>query len=136
MESFATVFVRKDAVGHDEEGRPIPPTVKKSRLITNEKMNMPAIGWTGDVTGWDPVLNNIILAKDNKVGGLDAAGAMLAAIVGATEAQVPDLDAEGDGRYLDIVDIVTIWNHYAETYASHHRRWSIAVLNGAPLPKQ
>ena len=64
---LATVFVRKDAIGHDEEGRPIPPTVKKSRLITNEKMNMPAIGWTGDVTGWDPVLNNIILATIKSV---------------------------------------------------------------------
>lgn len=130
---LATVFVRKEAVNTDAQGRPVPPTIKNYRLVTNEKMNLPAENWTGDVAGFD---GTITLGPDGKVGVLDEVGAMLAAIVGANGNQVPMLDAEGDGKYLDIVDIVTIWNHYTQNVLSAIAQdGPLAVINGAALPK-
>ena len=131
---LSTVFVRKDALNHDSDGEVVPPTIKKHRLITNEKMNLPAVGWTGDVAGFDG--SSIVMVADGKVGLVDELGAMLGAVVGATGTQIPVLDAEGDGKYLDIVDIVTIWNHYMNTLSQAIlSEGALGALTGAPLPK-
>jgi hypothetical protein len=76
------------------------PTVRQFRLVTNETVVAPATGWDGDA-----------YTADGLVGYEDADDVIRLVSQGATGLQYPEYDAEGDNGVLDVVDILTMYNH-------------------------
>lgn len=83
------------------------PTISSWRLVTNDRITTPTGSWTGDTSGGTVGYDDLSTVIKYAQFGFVNTGSVNSTL--ASEAV--KFDSEGDGNNLDIVDVLSVFNH-------------------------
>ena len=83
------------------------PTISSFRMVTNDRAITPTASWTGDTSGGTVGFDDLTSVIKYAQFGFYNTGSSNSTIA----AETVKFDAEGSGSNLDIVDVLTVFNH-------------------------